>query len=65
MQRVDCMAYGTSEGVIGSGGGGGRLIKVGCADMAVVVIGRESLLRRSSIAGNAKQVQLVKRSNCR
>jgi hypothetical protein len=48
------MAYGTSEGVTGSDGGGGRLIKVGWADMAGRVLRKESLFMNASIAGNVK-----------
>lgn len=35
-RKVQEWTHGTSEGVTGSDGGGGRLIKVGALDMATV-----------------------------
>ena len=43
-------AYGTSEGVTGSDGGGGRLIKVGALDIAAV---RRGLVVVRKVAGRA------------
>lgn len=47
---MDGGAYGTSEGVTGSDGGGGRLIKVGALDIAAV---RRGLVLVRKVAGKA------------